>query len=85
MSKKVYAFIFVILMFIIVHLFCGVFKDEEFSTVYFFIKYRPIWHWYFYSPRGISGFDFDKMTPNQQKEQLLFDEFILRHRVRYIY
>lgn len=59
-----------------VRLFCGVFEHDEFGNDVYFIKHKPTWKWRFYSPQGESDLDPSQMTPAQQKEQLLFDEFV---------
>ena len=55
----------------------GVYEDDEFYERNLFIKHRPIWKTYFYSPRGMSDLKLSEMTEEKRKEQLLFDEFIL--------
>lgn len=55
----------------------GIYVDDEFPERCFFVKHRPIWKSYFYSPRGMSDIKLSKMSEDRRKEQLLFDEFIL--------
>ena len=57
----------------------GIYEDDEFQEKYLFIKHRPIWKTFFYSPRGMSDKKLTQMTKEDQKEQLLFDEFILKN------
>ena len=61
---------------IIIRLFAGVYIHDEFGEKHFFIKHRPIWKWSFHSPAGLSDLRIEELTSNDQKEQLLFDEFI---------
>lgn len=56
----------------------GIYADDEFPESYFFIKHRPIWKTYFYSPRGMSDLKLSEMSEERQKEQLLYDEFVLK-------
>ncbi|GAA4770975.1 MULTISPECIES: hypothetical protein [Flavobacterium] len=65
-----------IIFYITVRLFCGVFEHDEFGNDVYFIKHKPTWKWRFYSPQGMSDLDLSQMTPAQQEEQLLFDEFV---------
>lgn len=55
----------------------GIYCDDEFPEKHLFMKHRPIWQTYFYSPRGMSDWKISEMPIEKQKEQLLFDEFIL--------
>lgn len=57
----------------------GIYKDDEFSSTHVFIKYRPIWKTYFYSPRGMSDLKLSDMSVIRQTEQKLFDEFVLKN------
>lgn len=61
---------------ITIRLFCGVFEHDEFGDDVYFIKYKPTWKWRFRSPQGMSDLKIDQMTPAQQEEQILFDEFV---------
>lgn len=77
MNKK-YKVIFVVILLLslTIRLFCGVFEHDEFGDDVYFIKHSPTWKWRFYSPQGESDLELDQMTVEQQKEQLLFDEFV---------
>lgn len=55
----------------------GIYEDDEFLRKSIFIKHRPVWKTFFYSPRGMSDRKLSEMTKEQQKEQKYFDEFIL--------
>ncbi|MUU78796.1 hypothetical protein [Winogradskyella endarachnes] len=55
----------------------GIYSDDEFGELYIFIKHKPIYKTYFYSPRGMSDLQLIEMPKDKQREQLLFDEFIL--------
>lgn len=64
---------------IISRFWIGIYEDYKFGEHLPFIKYKPTWKWYFYSPRGMSDWKTEDMPPNLKKEQLLYDEFILTH------
>jgi len=57
----------------------GIYEHDEFSTNHIFIKHRPIWKSYFYSPRGMSDLILTDFPSTEQKEQILFDEFVLEN------
>jgi hypothetical protein len=59
-----------------IRLFAGAYIHDEFGETHFFIKHRPTWKWSFRSPVGQSDLKFEDLTPDDQKEQLLFDEFV---------
>lgn len=61
---------------VIVRLFTGVYIHDEFGEEHFFMKHRPTLKWSFHSPIGQSDLKFEELTTEDQKEQLLFDEFI---------
>lgn len=61
---------------IFIRLFAGVYIHDEFGETHFFIKHRPIWKWIFRSPVGLSDLKIEDLTKDDQKEQILFDEFI---------
>jgi len=65
-----------LLLCITIRFFCGVFEHDEFGDDVYFIKHKPTWKWRFRSPQGMSDLKIDQMTPAQQEEQLLFDEFV---------
>ncbi|SHJ03669.1 hypothetical protein [Flavobacterium terrae] len=65
-----------LLLCITIRLFCGVFEHDEFGDDVYFIKHKPTWKWRFKSPQGKSDLKIDQMTPAQQEEQILFDEFV---------
>ncbi|WP_272022936.1 hypothetical protein [Olleya namhaensis] len=70
--------ILIIIFFIIVGKFwIGIYNHDEFNSSHIFIKHRAIWKTYFYSPRGMSDLELREMSPSQQFEQEMFDEFIL--------
>lgn len=66
----------IILAGIVIRLFAGVYIHDEFGETHFFLKHRPIWKWSFYSPVGQSDLKFEYLNNDDQKEQILFDEFI---------
>lgn len=57
----------------------GIYEHDEFTGYNIFFKHRPIWKTFFYSPRGMSDLKLFQMSSEKQKEQLLFDEFILKY------
>lgn len=61
---------------ILLRFFTGIYDHDEFAETHFFIKHRPIWKWKFYSPIGQSDLKLEDLNLGDQKEQLLFDEFI---------
>ena len=70
--------ILIIIFFIIVGKFwIGIYTHDEFNSSHIFIKHRAIWKTFFYSPRGMSDLELSEMSPSQQFEQEMFDEFIL--------
>lgn len=56
--------------------FLGIYKNDEFGGNNLFIKHRPTWHWYFYSPRAQSDMEMKDLTEDSQIEQKYWDEFI---------
>lgn len=80
MKNKIKIFaIFAIL--IIAKLWVGINTHDEFGGKNLFIKHRPIWRTFFYSPRGMSDMKVFEMSEEQQKDQSLYDEFILKNQV----
>jgi hypothetical protein len=77
MLKKIFLGViaFVVLS-LSVRLFCGVYEHDEFDEFYFFIKHRPTWKWRFYSPTGLSDTRMEELSPDKQREQKYFDEFV---------
>ncbi|TPN81371.1 hypothetical protein [Aquimarina algicola] len=76
MRKKI--IILAVIILIISKFWIGIYKDGEWGEKYIFIKHRPIWKTYFYSPRGMSDLKLSEMSEDKQKEQRLFDEFVLK-------
>lgn len=78
--KRKQRILLLLLVFVILTKFSvGVYEDDEFPENHLFIKHRPIWKTFFYSPRGMSDKKLTQMTKEDQKEQILFDEFILEN------
>lgn len=75
MQKK-YLIIFLLAVIIIFRFFVGVYSHDEFGGTNLFIKHRPTWKWSFYSPIGMSDIEIKDLSTEEQKEQLLFNEFI---------
>lgn len=57
----------------------GIYTHDEFGGKHVFIKHRPIWKTFFYSPRAMSDLKLSEMPPEKQNEQILFDEFVLEN------
>lgn len=79
MSRKQRILLLLIGFVIMTKFSVGIYEDDEFPETHLFIKHRPIWKTFFYSPRGMSDKKLTQMTKEDQKEQLLFDEFILEN------
>ena len=75
MQKK-YLIILLLTVIIVLRFFVGVYSHDEFGGTNLFIKHRPIWKWSFYSPIGMSDIEIKDLSTKEQKEQLLFNEFI---------
>jgi hypothetical protein len=57
-------------------MFLGVYSHDEFGDDTLFIKHRPVWKWYFYSPIGMSDRTMEELPPAAQQEQRYFNEFV---------
>lgn len=57
----------------------GIYTHDEFGGNNIFIKHRPIWKTFFYSPRGMSDLKLSELSIDKQNEQKLFDEFVLEN------
>jgi len=77
MKKKFSIVLFVSALFLIIVLFCGVYKHDEFAEKHFFIKHRPTLKWTFYSPLGMSDMKIEELSNEKQIEQIYFNEFVL--------
>ncbi|GAA3508311.1 hypothetical protein GCM10022393_19100 [Aquimarina addita] len=75
--KKTTTIALTIVFLIFTKFWVGLYEHDEFFSTHIFIKHRPIWKTYFYSPRGMSDRKLLDMPENMQVEQQLFDEFIL--------
>ncbi|WP_269234963.1 hypothetical protein [Flavobacterium flavigenum] len=76
MKKKIVIGVFILAIGIIIRFFSGVYQHDEFGENHFFIKHRPIWKWYFYSPQGMSDLKFENLSKEKQTEQKYFNEYI---------
>ncbi len=76
--------IIIILVFITLGFFSkfwiGIYEHDEFSNRVIFIKHRPVWKTFFYSPRGMSDLKISEMSVENQVEQKFFNEFVLKNR-----
>lgn len=75
--KKKTRIILIIGILIVSKFWIGIFTNDEFGGKDVFIKHRPIWKTFFYSPRGMSDLKLSEMSTDEQNEQRLFDEFVL--------
>lgn len=73
MKKKIF---FLVLILISLRFFFGVYQNDEFGSNHLFIKHRPTWHWYFYSPIGLSDRNNGDLSQEEQLEQQYWDEFV---------
>src|SRR6267142_6700651 len=64
-------------------LFIGLFRDDEFYQPSLFLKYRPTFKMEFYSPIGMSDFEISDLSPEKQKEEIAFQDFVIDHGVQY--
>ncbi|WP_353778686.1 hypothetical protein [Winogradskyella sp. 3972H.M.0a.05] len=78
MKRKIRILILVTIILILLKFWVGIYIHDEFGGKHLFIKHRPIWKTFFYSPRGMSDLKLSEMSLEEQNEQILFDEFILR-------
>lgn len=76
MKKKIVIGVFIFVIAITIRFFCGIYNHDEFGENHFFIKHRPIWKWYFYSPVGMSDLKFEDLSKEKQIEQKYFNEYI---------
>lgn len=77
MKKKFFVFGLIILI-LFFRFFFGIYEDDEFGEIHIFKKYRPTWHWYFYSPIGQSDKKIEYLSKEEQIEQKYWNEFIER-------
>ena len=80
-SKTITKLILLVLILILSKFWIGIYKHDEFGTNHTFIKHRPIWKTFFYSPRGMSDLKLSEMSKEKQNEQKLFDEFVIEHQL----
>ena len=76
MKKKISIAVFIFALILSIRLFCGVYVHDEFAENHFFIKYRPVWKWEFYSPVGMSDRKSEELSREEKIEQKYFNEFI---------
>ena len=58
-------------------LFVGLFRDDEFNEPTLFTKYRPTFKVNFYSPIGMQDLELKELSPDKQKEEIAFREFVI--------
>lgn len=76
MKNKISITIFTFFLVLSLRFFCGVYIHDEFAEKTFFIKYRPIWKWRFFSPLGQSDLTIKELSEQEQIEQKYFNEFV---------
>ncbi|MFP4845816.1 hypothetical protein [Winogradskyella sp. PE311] len=74
--KKMFRFLLIALIVFILKFWIGVYEHDEFGSTHIFIKYRPVWKSYFYSPIGMSDSLLIQFPSEKQIEQILFNEFV---------
>ncbi|MBC3848006.1 hypothetical protein H8K90_16545 [Winogradskyella echinorum] len=74
--KKFQLIVIVLIFAIIAKFWIGIYEHDEFGSKHFFIKHRAIWKSYFYSPIGMSDSLLSQFPSEEQKEQMLFEEFV---------
>jgi hypothetical protein len=65
-----------IICFVLLWLFVGIFRDDEFYDPYLFIKHRPTLKVHFYSPIGMTDNTLADLTAEQRYEEIAFQEFV---------
>lgn len=76
MKKFFFVVFLVTIISLLLRFYFGVYEHDEFTEKNFFIKHRPTWKWYFYSPIRMSDVKFESLSKENQIEQKYFDEFI---------
>ena len=77
MNRKATIVLLIISFLLISKFWVGIYTHDEFGGKHTFIKHRTLWQTFFYSPRGMSDMKIEDMSAERQKEQKLFDEFVL--------
>lgn len=84
MEKKTIVKILILIWFIlIVRCSTGIYKDDEFSDYYFFVKHILSWQFYFEIKPDKRIF-YDSLIPMEKSEIDTYDEFI-ENKIFYIY
>jgi hypothetical protein len=78
MKKVIISTVFTTAVSIGIRLFFGVYHHDEFAEKHLFIKHRPTWKRYFYSPIGMSDIKIEDLSIEEQLEENYFEEFIRR-------
>jgi len=76
-NKKKHILFMTVISFLILKFWVGIYEHDEFFHKSIFMKHRPIWKTFFYSPTGMGEYKLDEMSNDERKEQEYFDEFIL--------
>ena len=73
-NKRYIAMVLIVSLFF--WLFIGIYQSREFNECHFFIKYRPTFKFYFYTPIGEC--DSFYLSPNDMREEAYYKEFVER-------
>ncbi|WP_210464666.1 hypothetical protein [Rufibacter roseolus] len=76
MIRRIIPVLTFILLGLAARLWLGLYHHDEFAETHLFLKHRPTLKWTFYSPLGMSDLTMKDLTPQEQEEQRLFEEFI---------
>ncbi|WP_298903594.1 hypothetical protein [uncultured Psychroserpens sp.] len=79
MKRKIVQITITIGILISAKFWIGVYTHDEFGRKNIFIKHKPIWKTFFYSPRGMSDLELSEMSTEHKEEQKMFDEFVLKN------
>ncbi|KAA3438396.1 hypothetical protein [Rufibacter hautae] len=75
MKRRMIPVLILILLGLAFRLWLGLYHHDEFAETHLFLKHRPIWKWIFYTPLGLSDLTMKDLSPEEQEEQRLFEEF----------
>jgi len=71
-----------ILLFFLTWLFVGIYQDDEFYESNLFIKYKPTFKVFFYSPTGMSDLQLQDLTTEKKSEEIEFQKFIINQHLQ---
>jgi hypothetical protein len=79
LNKKIEILLILISILTLMKFWIDIYSHDEFAKNQVFIKHRPIWETHFYSPRGMSDLKLLEISEKGQREQILFNEFIVNN------